>query len=92
MHLHTGQYNLTVSENKTSANIVIISGLPNQNYTVTLMDKKNNTVFKENGSHPKHLTIPFIRLKPCSIYTISVNGCVASGDMTFTSSSGKCFT
>ncbi|XP_058615802.1 receptor-type tyrosine-protein phosphatase C isoform X6 [Onychostoma macrolepis] len=83
------QYNLTKSENKIIARVVIISGLPNQTYTITLMDKKNNDVLKENGSNLKPLRIPFRLLKPCSIYTVSVDGCVANGYTTFTSSSGK---
>lgn len=89
-HFHTGEYNLMKKEDGNISHLVKIKSLPNQTYTVTLMDK-NSAREIGKASNIADLEILFEWLKPCTNYTVSVNGCEPNGSRTFTSS-GKCFT
>ncbi len=88
MHLHTGQYSLLKSVNKTGAQVVNISGSQDQTYTIRIM-YKHNEIRAEKISNRTAFEIPFEWLKPCTEYTVSVDDCKLSGNNAFTSS-GKC--
>ncbi|XP_048038870.1 receptor-type tyrosine-protein phosphatase C-like isoform X5 [Megalobrama amblycephala] len=80
------EYNLTESGNNGISHVVNVNGSLDQTYTVTLMDTKKESVIV-NVSGLTDVEIPFKWLKPCTSYTIKVNGCKPIGDQTFTSSS-----
>ncbi len=88
MHLHTGQYSLMKSENQTGAQVVNINGSENQSNTIRIKDK-HNEIRAEKISNQTSFKIPFELLKPCTVYTVSVDDCKLSGNNNFTSS-GKC--
>lgn len=88
-HFHTGYYNLTRGSGNTF-HVVNIYDPSNQTYTVTLTDKTNTSEIG-NASNTAPANIPFEWLKPCTNYTVRVNGCEPNRETTFTSSS-KCFT
>ncbi|XP_026054632.1 receptor-type tyrosine-protein phosphatase C-like [Carassius auratus] len=84
-HLHTGQYSVLKSVKENEAHVVNIKGSKDQIYTIRIKEKHNEiraaeiynqTVFK----------IPFEWLKPCTVYTVSVDDCKLSGNNIFTSS------
>ncbi|XP_056092787.1 receptor-type tyrosine-protein phosphatase C [Rhinichthys klamathensis goyatoka] len=79
------EYNLTMKGAGEKAHLVNIYGSPDQTYTVTLKDKNGETV-KETPSETSPVKILFEWLKPCTNYTVSVNGCEPNGGLTFTSS------
>ncbi len=88
MHLHTGQYSLIKSEDKTTARVVNINSSQDQMYTIRIKDKHNEIRAVET-SNQTSFKIPFEWLKPCTAYTVSVDECKPSESDTFTSS-GKC--
>uniref|UniRef100_A0A9J7YB61 Receptor-type tyrosine-protein phosphatase C n=1 Tax=Cyprinus carpio carpio TaxID=630221 RepID=A0A9J7YB61_CYPCA len=79
------QYSLIKNEDKAFAYVVNISSSKNQSYKILIMDKNNN-LFNSTGSNLQPLKIKFEWLKPCTVYNVSVNGCIPNGNMTFTSS------
>ncbi|XP_026053966.1 receptor-type tyrosine-protein phosphatase C-like [Carassius auratus] len=79
------QYSVLESVNKTEARVVNITGSKDQNYTIRIKDKHNETR-AEKISHQTVFKIPFEWLKPCTVYTVSVDDCKLSGNNTFTSS------
>uniref|UniRef100_A0A8C1ZUE8 Receptor-type tyrosine-protein phosphatase C n=1 Tax=Cyprinus carpio TaxID=7962 RepID=A0A8C1ZUE8_CYPCA len=83
-HLHTGQYSVLKSVNKTEARVVNIKGPEDQNYTIRIEDK-HNEIRAEQISNQTPFKIPFEWLKPCTVYTVSVDDCELSGSNTFTS-------
>lgn len=86
-HLHTGKYNLTERGDGSISHVVNVNGSPDKTYTVTLMSRGKPV---KSVSSLTAVEIKFEWLKPCTIYTISVNACEPDGDVTFISS-GKCF-
>ncbi len=88
MHLNTGQYSLLEGVKETVAQVVNINGSQDQNYTIRIKDKHNKShaveIYKQTT-----FEIPFEWLKPCTVYTVSVDDCNPSESSTFTSSS-KC--
>ncbi len=88
MHLHTGQYSLMKSENKTIARVVNINSSQDQMYTIRIKDK-HNEIHAVDIYGQTSFKIPFEWLKPCTAYTVSVDDCEPSESDTFTSS-GKC--
>ncbi|XP_051980081.1 receptor-type tyrosine-protein phosphatase C-like isoform X6 [Xyrauchen texanus] len=73
----TCQYNLTNGENDP---VVKITGSANRTYTVMLVGDQRETLLDTYVS--SSFTIPFKMLKPCTNYTIRVDGCISSGDTT----------
>ncbi|KTG34370.1 hypothetical protein cypCar_00036171 [Cyprinus carpio] len=67
------------------AHVVNINGSKNQNYTISIKDK-HNEIRAEQISNQTAFEIPFEWLKPCTVYTVSVDDCKLSGNNTFTSS------
>uniref|UniRef100_A0A8C2JR75 Receptor-type tyrosine-protein phosphatase C n=1 Tax=Cyprinus carpio TaxID=7962 RepID=A0A8C2JR75_CYPCA len=63
-------YNLTQSENEAN---VHINGSSNHTYQLKLMNKQEGIVFEAAGSSP--LQIPFKKVKPCTNYTVTIDGC-----------------
>ncbi|XP_026053962.1 receptor-type tyrosine-protein phosphatase C-like isoform X2 [Carassius auratus] len=79
------QYSVLKSVNKTEAHVVNITGSKDQNYTIRIKDKHNETRAAEI-SNQTVFKIPFEWLKPCTVYTVSVDDCELSGNNIFTSS------
>ncbi|XP_016324573.1 receptor-type tyrosine-protein phosphatase C-like [Sinocyclocheilus anshuiensis] len=79
------QYSLMKSVNKTEAYVVNINGSKDQIYTIRIKDK-HNEIRAEQISNRTAFKIPFEWLKPCTVYTVSVDDCKPSGSNTFTSS------
>ncbi|XP_051549220.1 receptor-type tyrosine-protein phosphatase C-like isoform X8 [Myxocyprinus asiaticus] len=71
----------TLQKNETIPPVVKITGSTNRTYTVMLVGTQNETLLKINGSSP--FNIPFKQLKPCTKYTVRVDGCSSSGDTMF---------
>ncbi|CAM4655754.1 unnamed protein product [Leuciscus chuanchicus] len=78
-------YNLTIRGAGEKFHVVNIKGLPNQMYTVTLMDKNSKSEIGK-ASNIAAVEILFEWLKPCTNYTVSVNDCEPNGNRTFISS------
>ncbi|XP_016409808.1 receptor-type tyrosine-protein phosphatase C-like [Sinocyclocheilus rhinocerous] len=79
------QYSLMKSVNKTKAHVVNINGSKDQIYIIKIKDK-HNEIRAEQISNRTAFKIPFEWLKPCTVYTVSVDDCKHSGSNTFTSS------
>lgn len=87
MHLHTGQYNLSTSENEAIVHVKSINGSSNPTYRLKLMNNQNETLFDKNGSST--FKIPFKSLKPCTEYTVTVDECQLTENLI--NFNGKCF-
>uniref|UniRef100_A0A671MII5 Receptor-type tyrosine-protein phosphatase C n=1 Tax=Sinocyclocheilus anshuiensis TaxID=1608454 RepID=A0A671MII5_9TELE len=68
--------------------VVNINGSKDQIYTIRIKDK-HNEIRAEQISNRTAFKIPFEWLKPCTVYTVSVDDCKPSGSNTFTSSVSK---
>uniref|UniRef100_A0A8C1KCR6 Receptor-type tyrosine-protein phosphatase C n=2 Tax=Cyprinus carpio TaxID=7962 RepID=A0A8C1KCR6_CYPCA len=79
------QYSVLKSMKEKEAHVVNINGSKNQNYTISIKDK-HNEIRAEQISNQTAFEIPFEWLKPCTVYTVSVDDCKLSGNNTFTSS------
>ncbi|XP_026054633.1 receptor-type tyrosine-protein phosphatase C-like [Carassius auratus] len=79
------QYSVLKSVKENEAHVVNNTGSKDQNYTIRIKDKHNETR-AEQISHQTAFKIPFEWLKPCTVYTVSVDDCKLSGNNTFTSS------
>ncbi|XP_042605384.1 receptor-type tyrosine-protein phosphatase C-like [Cyprinus carpio] len=67
------------------AHVVNIKGTEDQIYTIRIKHK-HNEIRAEQISNQTPFKIPFEWLKPCTVYTVSVDDCELSGSNTFTSS------
>ncbi|KAK2907042.1 hypothetical protein Q8A67_006027 [Cirrhinus molitorella] len=79
------QYNVTKSVNKAIAYVVNINSSENQTYTISIKHKHND-IHVQHISNKTAFEIPFEWLRPCTVYTVSVDDCTANGSNTFTSS------
>ncbi|XP_051766763.1 receptor-type tyrosine-protein phosphatase C [Ctenopharyngodon idella] len=77
------KYNLTERGDGSISHVVNVNGSPDKTYTVTLMSRGKPV---KSVSSLTAVEIKFEWLKPCTIYTISVNACEPDGDVTFISS------
>ncbi|XP_052395198.1 receptor-type tyrosine-protein phosphatase C isoform X6 [Carassius gibelio] len=76
------QYSLMESVNKTT---VHIQGSENQNYTIRIKEKQTEIHVQEIFNKTA-FDILFDGLKPCTVYSIIVDGCESNGNKTFISS------
>ncbi|XP_042605491.1 receptor-type tyrosine-protein phosphatase C-like [Cyprinus carpio] len=79
------QYSVLESVKEKAAHVVNIKGSEDQIYTIRIKDK-HNEIRAEQISNQTPFKIPFEWLKPCTVYTVSVDDCGLSGRNTFTSS------
>ncbi|XP_052446999.1 receptor-type tyrosine-protein phosphatase C isoform X11 [Carassius gibelio] len=79
------QYSILKSVKENEAHVVNITGSKDQIYTIRIKEK-HNEIRAEEISHQTVFTIPFEWLKPCTVYTVSVDDCELSGNNSFTSS------
>lgn len=70
----TGEFNVTQTESTSIVHVwnVNATDIDEQMYTIRLMNK-NKTLFDGNGSST--FKIPSKLLKPCTEYTVQVDGC-----------------
>ncbi|XP_052447048.1 receptor-type tyrosine-protein phosphatase C-like [Carassius gibelio] len=79
------QYSVLESVKEKEAHVVNINGSKDQIYTIRIKEK-HNEIRAEQISNQTAFKIPFEWLKPCTVYTVSVDDCKLSGNNTFTSS------
>ncbi|KAI2650339.1 Receptor-type tyrosine-protein phosphatase C [Labeo rohita] len=89
IHAHTGQYNLMkIMNNTVITHVVNISGSENQTYTIRIKDK-HSEIRAQQIFNQTDFEILFEWLRPCTVYTVSVDECTSNGNNTFTSSQGE---
>ncbi|XP_059425930.1 receptor-type tyrosine-protein phosphatase C-like [Carassius carassius] len=82
---HVSQYSVLERVKENETHVVNINGSKDQMYTIRIKDK-HKEIRAEQISDQTPFKIPFEWLKPCTVYSVSVDDCKLSGNNTFTSS------